>query len=814
MSRKSRPYPVVSIVDFHHARGPEVEHWIGVENEGDISEWPLLPFLALADGAHSSEEDFSYFTLRHNGGNGTPSTLFGIACTRQLDSRQLIDRPVDVTRSTVQKAVVVIADSPTYFFGHLKEQLSAVTQAWFAQRDFEDLDIIKRFRESLQTSLDTTNEQEQYVGLSLREIVYDFKYQALVLFKCMLLQPKMLFFSTRCERLCMIQFSLISLVPGLLRCLQDSSDPDLSSYEASLSKPTSVRTSDRKSLLTFMGLPLQIFGKGSLFGPYTPLQQLDVLADVGTKSYMVGSTNSLLLQQKDRYSDILINLDEKTVNVTSSSLRTALNLSAADRRWIDYLVQTVAESWDEADPSRPKTMGFMGSEEYIRLQFEEYILSMVSSVKYHLFLEKHSGSDQNVFLSDIEGDPSQDFNTEFVDYWKKTENFRIFQKFTDSEIFDLVTPRHVMAGGLSMEDVQRRIALQVQELHLDEKVNAGKEAAAKALATGRNNLSLAFMNISKNVEKFREQRRLQEPTPSTTTAENTASENTAPEKSPVIESTPASPTVSGASAYLSSWATWAGEKRKKFSQPTSQPASPPPEISTEPKNDQPKPPSLFSRWSKSSVDLPRSEEKPRSTESTEIVRETVWEEAPRSLDDKRLPPSPIDKQLPGLPASEISAPENLHVPSQPKELKTSPAEIIVPVEDLPVERPLSEDRSLKSEKIQDQPTQPEQSIQPVEAVVNPPTVLVESEPITKESVTSNLPPLEPEPIAIAPEPITIAPEPITIAPEPIAIAPEPIAIAPDQSPFLLSQLLLLLPSLSNQLLRLSRLSLKSHQNEP
>lgn len=57
-----------------------------------------------------------------------------------------------------------------------------------------------------------------------------------------------------------------------------------------------------------MGLPLQIFGKGSMFGPYTPLQQLDLLADYGTKSYLVGSTNSLLLQQKDRYSDILINV--------------------------------------------------------------------------------------------------------------------------------------------------------------------------------------------------------------------------------------------------------------------------------------------------------------------------------------------------------------------------------------------------------------------------------------------------------------------------------------------------------------------------
>lgn len=33
-----------------------------------------------------------------------------------------------------------------------------------------------------------------------------------------------------------------------------------------------------------------------------------MLADRDTKSYIVGSTNSLLLQQRDRYSDILINV--------------------------------------------------------------------------------------------------------------------------------------------------------------------------------------------------------------------------------------------------------------------------------------------------------------------------------------------------------------------------------------------------------------------------------------------------------------------------------------------------------------------------
>ncbi|KAG9971803.1 hypothetical protein KCU78_g23490, partial [Aureobasidium melanogenum] len=100
--------PVVAVVDFHHQRGPEVERWVGVDQGYDPAidnDWQLLPFLALSDGAHAATEDFSYFTLVLK---STPErSLFGISCTRQLDSRELLNRPADVTRSTVQKAVVV-----------------------------------------------------------------------------------------------------------------------------------------------------------------------------------------------------------------------------------------------------------------------------------------------------------------------------------------------------------------------------------------------------------------------------------------------------------------------------------------------------------------------------------------------------------------------------------------------------------------------------------------------------------------------------------------------------------------------------------
>ncbi|KAL8837223.1 MAG: hypothetical protein Q9170_002596 [Blastenia crenularia] len=121
--------------------------------------------MALSDGAHASTEDFSYFTLRRRSSSKDAATsAFGISCTRQMDASQLIHRPADVTRSTVQKAVVVIADSPQ-LFGHLREKLSMVTGAWFAQRDFTDVDLLKKFQESLSTNLqDTEDDRDLYLG--------------------------------------------------------------------------------------------------------------------------------------------------------------------------------------------------------------------------------------------------------------------------------------------------------------------------------------------------------------------------------------------------------------------------------------------------------------------------------------------------------------------------------------------------------------------------------------------------------------------------------------------------------------------------
>jgi hypothetical protein len=140
----------------------------------DRNDWSLLPFMALSDGAHMMLEDFSYFTLLDKAVSPSPdaqpqptapadgkeattvaesqpstitstsananeyvpapgdSSLFGIACTRQIRADRLKRRSADVTRSSVQKAVVVVVKD-VRGLGELRTRLGMVTEAWFGQ---------------------------------------------------------------------------------------------------------------------------------------------------------------------------------------------------------------------------------------------------------------------------------------------------------------------------------------------------------------------------------------------------------------------------------------------------------------------------------------------------------------------------------------------------------------------------------------------------------------------------------------------------------------------------------------------------------
>lgn len=223
----------------------------------------------------------------------------------------------------------------------------------------------------------------------------------------------------------------------------------------------------------------------------------------------------------------------------------------------------------------------MGSEEFIRLQFEEYLLALLSSVKYHIYLE----DGQNAPLLSIEGDPSQDFNPDWIDSWRQTSSYALFASHTDSHLFDIVEPRHPTAGNLSFEDIQRRLALQIQTLHLDDRLASSKDLLHKHLASGQKKVSTAFTNLWADIEAFREAQRRKSDAAISTSPPKPADSNgsskpsqalaaSAPNSSlqparyvpraPDLSSAQASVAAAGhrAGAYISSWGAWASERRK------------------------------------------------------------------------------------------------------------------------------------------------------------------------------------------------------------------------------------------------------------
>lgn len=102
---------------------------------------------------------------------------------------------------------------------------------------------------------------------------------------------------------------------------------------------------------------------------------------------------------------------------------------------------------------------------------------------------------------------ANDFNNDFLSLWRQTPNYKLWRSLTaESHIFDIVDPRHPTAGGLNIEDVQRRVSAAVAELNLDEKVRQGREQAGKALEAGRERVGLGVARFWKEVESFKERR--------------------------------------------------------------------------------------------------------------------------------------------------------------------------------------------------------------------------------------------------------------------------------------------------------------------
>lgn len=211
----------IVVVGFHHKKGCQVEFSYPPLIPGDghdshtlPEEWKYLPFLALPDGAHNYQEDTVFFHLPPRNGNG--ATIYGISCYRQIEAKVLKVRQADVTRETVQKSVCVLSKLPLY--GLLQAKLQLITHAYFEEKDFSQISILKELYDHMNSSLGGTSLEgsQVYLGLSPRDLVLHFRHKVLILFKLILLEKKVLFYISPVNKLVGALMTVLSLFPGMI----------------------------------------------------------------------------------------------------------------------------------------------------------------------------------------------------------------------------------------------------------------------------------------------------------------------------------------------------------------------------------------------------------------------------------------------------------------------------------------------------------------------------------------------------------------------------------------------------------------------
>uniref|UniRef100_A0A8C7W0I0 UDENN domain-containing protein n=1 Tax=Oncorhynchus mykiss TaxID=8022 RepID=A0A8C7W0I0_ONCMY len=215
----------IVVVGFHHKKGCQVEYSYPplIPEEGHDSsnlpeEWKYLPFLALPDGAHNYQEDTVYFHLPPFSG-ADMKCVYGVSCYRQIEAKSLKVRLADVTRETVQKSVCVLSRVPLY--GLLQAKLQLITHAYFEEKDFSQISILKELYEHMNGSLRGTALEGSQVFLGKIVLIYGLTV-CVSLCVCFLFQ--VLFYVSPVNRLVEALMTVLSLFPGMIEHgLADSS---------------------------------------------------------------------------------------------------------------------------------------------------------------------------------------------------------------------------------------------------------------------------------------------------------------------------------------------------------------------------------------------------------------------------------------------------------------------------------------------------------------------------------------------------------------------------------------------------------------
>ena len=307
----NHPILFVAIISFHHKKGSIVEYTYPskeellknnenlsylIENSDKTKENLIddlffqLTCVCLPDGIHASNRDTQFFIIQDY-----KYPLYGISCYEQIKSFR--DDTVENTRFSIQKSICIISLLP--FYSSLHSKLSISVEAFFNQESLQDKQIINELYENYRfDSKMNFNISEMTFIFATRKLLCFTKEKIFMILKMILLEKKILVFSTISGNVCSFIYNLISLIPGQI----------LFNFRNSTSILNYLRN------LEMYGFPLKIFNDKYRLFPLVTLFDIDKIESKYT-NYLMGTTNQLLLDKaiNQKKFDLVINIDNEKI---------------------------------------------------------------------------------------------------------------------------------------------------------------------------------------------------------------------------------------------------------------------------------------------------------------------------------------------------------------------------------------------------------------------------------------------------------------------------------------------------------------------
>ena len=258
-----------------------------------------LTFTCLPDGIHSTSVDdemniITTFTV----------PLYCVFAYKQLDFQKQQQAHKDCfqvnKRDCIQKSLCVISSEPLMFY--YIEQAHTAMNKYMSQSNLNNKSIITELYTKLTSPLYKEVNVQHLCNFHMR-----FSYKTLLQFlhkdlfklvKLLLLEKKIIVYSRVPYKVTHFMYCVLSLLPLQLQFNLSTVYQHVKHY---------------RSALFQYGLPLKVFHDMNMFIPIFTLYDVDYLLSLKLKGYFIGTSNSVLLQNKRIERDVIVNVDECVV---------------------------------------------------------------------------------------------------------------------------------------------------------------------------------------------------------------------------------------------------------------------------------------------------------------------------------------------------------------------------------------------------------------------------------------------------------------------------------------------------------------------